>query len=129
MVDGRRLFNDMARVASGAAGALGGVRSRMEGELRDHAERFLARMNLVTREEYDIVAAMARTARDEQERLAERLAAIEATLAAQARPETPAVTPAPAAPAPTPRKSAAAKAVATPVEAAAKPAGRRRVKS
>jgi BMFP domain-containing protein YqiC len=83
MTDGRRLFNDMARVASSAAGAFGGMKSRMEGELRDQAERLLARMNLVTREEYDVVAAMARTARIEQEHLAERVAALEAALSAQ----------------------------------------------
>ena len=73
MLGDRRFFDDMARVASGAAGALGGIRSRMEGELRDHVERLLARMNLVTREEFEVVAALARTARAEQETLAERL--------------------------------------------------------
>jgi len=48
MLGDRRLFDDMARVASGAAGALGGIRSRVEGELRYQVERMLARMNLVT---------------------------------------------------------------------------------
>jgi BMFP domain-containing protein YqiC len=82
MVDDRRLFNDMARVASGAAGAFGGVKSRLEGEVRDRVERLLSRMNLVTREEYDVVAAMARAARTEQEQLADRVAVLEASLAA-----------------------------------------------
>jgi len=78
MLGDRRLFDDMARVASGAAGALGGLRSRMEEELRDQAERFLLRMNLVTREEYEVVSALAQKARSEQELLAERVAALEA---------------------------------------------------
>jgi BMFP domain-containing protein YqiC len=78
MLGDRRFFDDMARVANGAAGALGGIRSRMEGELRDQVERLLARMNLVTREEFEVVAALARTARAEQEALAERLALLEA---------------------------------------------------
>jgi BMFP domain-containing protein YqiC len=56
--------------------------SRAAGDLRDHAERLLARMNLVTREEFDVVAAMASAARMEQERLAERVIALEASLAA-----------------------------------------------
>jgi BMFP domain-containing protein YqiC len=86
MLGDRRLFDDMARVASGAAGAFGGIRSRMEGELRDHVERLLARMNLVTREDYEVVAALARTARAEQEVLAERVAALEAKLVRQPRP-------------------------------------------
>ena len=83
MVGERRLFDDMARVASGAAGALGGIRSRMEGELRDQVERLLQRMNLVTREEYDVVAALAAKARTEQEALARRVAALEAKLSAE----------------------------------------------
>ncbi|HLG87492.1 MAG TPA: accessory factor UbiK family protein [Alphaproteobacteria bacterium] len=82
MVGDRRLFDDMARVASGAAVALGGIRSRMEGELRDQVERLLQRMNLVTREEHEVVAALAAKARTEQEALARRVAALEAKLAA-----------------------------------------------
>ncbi|HTJ62348.1 MAG TPA: accessory factor UbiK family protein [Alphaproteobacteria bacterium] len=74
------MFDDMARVASGAAGAFGGFRSRMEGELRDQVERLLGRMNLVTREEHEIALALAQKARAEQEILAERLAALEAKL-------------------------------------------------
>jgi len=84
MVGDRRLFEDMARVASGAASAFGGIRSRMEGELRDQVERLLLRMNLVTREEHDVVAALAAKARAEQEDLAARVAELEAKLAALA---------------------------------------------
>jgi BMFP domain-containing protein YqiC len=86
MLGDRRLFDDMARVASGAAGAFGGIRSRMEGELRDHVERLLARMKLVTREEFEVVEAVAQKARAEQEILAERLAALEARLETKAPP-------------------------------------------
>jgi BMFP domain-containing protein YqiC len=65
----------------------------MEGELRDHVERLLARMKLVTREEFDVVEALAQKARAEQEILAERLAALEARLgAAPARRKPPAAT-------------------------------------
>ena len=86
MLGDRRLFDDMARVASGAAGAFDGIRSRMEGELRDHVERLLARIKLVTREEFEVVEALAQTARAEQEILVERLAALEARLGAKAAP-------------------------------------------
>ena len=85
MLGDKRLFDDMARVASGAAGAFGGFRSRMEGELRDQVERLMSRMNLVTREEYEIALALAQKARTEQEILAERLAALEAKLGVRAR--------------------------------------------
>src|SRR6185437_2112799 len=87
MLGDRRLFDDVARVASGAAGPFVGIRSRMEGELRDHVERLLARMKLVTREEFEVVEALAQTARAEQEILAERLAALEAQLGAKAAPD------------------------------------------
>ena len=86
MLGDRRLFDDMARVASGAAGAFGGIRSRMEGELRDHVERLMLRMKLVTREEFEVVEALAQKARAEQEILTERLAALEAQLGAKAAP-------------------------------------------
>jgi BMFP domain-containing protein YqiC len=84
MLGDRRLFDDVARVASGAAGAFGGIRSRMEGELRDHVERLMLRMKLVTREEFEVVEALAQKARAEQEILAERLAVLEARLNAKA---------------------------------------------
>ena len=80
MAGQKRIFDDMARVASGAASALGGFRSRMEGELRETVERILARMNLVTREDHEVVAALAAKARAEQEMLAERVAVLEAKL-------------------------------------------------
>ena len=79
-LSGKSLFEDVTRVASGAASAVGNIRSRVEGEVRDHVERLIQRMNLVTREDYDVVAALAATARSEQEVLAERVAALEAKL-------------------------------------------------
>jgi BMFP domain-containing protein YqiC len=84
MLGDRRLFDDMARVASGAAEAFGGIRSRMEGELREHIERLMLRMKVVTREEFEVVEALAQKARAEQEVLAERLAVLEARLSAKA---------------------------------------------
>lgn len=58
----------------------------MEGELRDQVERLLSRMKLVTREEFEVVEALAQKARAEQEILAERLAALEARLGETAPP-------------------------------------------
>ncbi len=65
-----RLLDDLARMASGAVGALTGMRAEVEARLRDQLERILARMDLVTREEFDAVRAMAAKARSEQEILA-----------------------------------------------------------
>lgn len=76
------LFDDLARVFSGAVGAASGVRSEVEARLRAQFERLLADMDLVTREEFEAVEAMAAKARAEQEALAERLAVLETRLAA-----------------------------------------------
>ncbi len=81
-----RLLDDLARVATGALGVAAGMRGEIEARLRDQFERILSHMDLVTREEFDAVKAMAAKARAEQERLHERLAALEATLAAAAKP-------------------------------------------
>jgi BMFP domain-containing protein YqiC len=72
------LLDDLARVASGALGALTGMRGEVEARIRDQLERVLTRMDMVTREEFDAVRAMAAKARGEQDRLLERLAALEA---------------------------------------------------
>jgi BMFP domain-containing protein YqiC len=75
-----RLFDDVARVASGAVGAITGVRGEIEARLRDQLERVLAGMDLVSREEFEAVKAMAAKAREEQELLQRRLEALEARL-------------------------------------------------
>jgi BMFP domain-containing protein YqiC len=73
-----RFFDDIARVASGAAGAISGVRGEIESRLRDQLERVLAGMDLVSREEFEAVKAMAAKAREEQELLLRRIEALEA---------------------------------------------------
>lgn len=75
-----RLFDDLARVAGGALGALTGVRDEIEGIIRHRLERTLAEMDLVTREEFEAVKAMAAEARAENEHLAARLAEMEEAL-------------------------------------------------
>jgi BMFP domain-containing protein YqiC len=83
MQNDNRIFEDLARVASGALSALTGVREEVEARLRDQFQHILDRMNLVRREEFEAVQAMAAKARAEQEQLAERLAALEARLGAE----------------------------------------------
>ena len=76
-----RFFDDLARVAAGAMGSLSGVRSEVESRLRDQLERVLAGMDLVTRDEFEAVKAMAAKARSEQEDLAKRVAELEGLVA------------------------------------------------
>jgi BMFP domain-containing protein YqiC len=75
-----RFFDDIARVASGAVGAISGVRGEVEARLRDQLERVLSGMDLVGREEFEAVKAMAAKAREEQELLRRQLEALEARL-------------------------------------------------
>ena len=80
-----RFFDDMARVAAGAVGALSGVRGEIEARFRNQLERILAGMDLVTREEFEAVKAMAAKAREEQELLVQRIAELEERLAQRGR--------------------------------------------
>jgi len=81
MRDDGKILDDLARVANGALGALSGLREEAEQRTRRLLEEILTRMDLVRREEFDAVRAIAVKAREEQERLAERLAALEARFA------------------------------------------------
>jgi hypothetical protein len=75
-----RFLDDLARVATGAMGAVSGVRGEVETRVKEQFERVLGRMNLVRREEFDAVQAMAAKARAAQEILEKRVAALETRL-------------------------------------------------
>jgi BMFP domain-containing protein YqiC len=82
MQTSNRLFDDLARVASGAFNTLSGLREEIETRVRERVERMAADLDLVTREEFDAVRAMAAKARAGQEAVEARLAELEAELAA-----------------------------------------------
>jgi len=86
-----RLFDDLARVASGAINTLGGLREEIELRVKERLERLASEMDLVSREEFDAVKAMAAKARAEQAALEKRIVALEAALteAAAAEPGGP----------------------------------------
>ena len=72
-----RLLDDIARVANGAAGVATGMRDEVEALVQQRVEHVLSRLNLVTREEFEAVKAMAAKARTEQEKLEKRLKDLE----------------------------------------------------
>ena len=76
-----RFFDELGKLITDAAGAVDGVRKEIEGIVRSQAERFLNGLDVVQREEFDAVKAMAQKAREENERLNQRIAALEAALA------------------------------------------------
>ncbi len=77
-----RLLDEVAKLMTDAAGAAQGIRQEAEGLMRAQAERILQSMDVVKREEFEAVKAMAEKARLENERLAGLVAALEARIAA-----------------------------------------------
>ncbi len=73
-----RILDDLARLVTDAAGAAQGVRREVETVARTQIERLLRDMDVVTREEFEAVREMALLAREENDRLSARLAALEA---------------------------------------------------
>ena len=78
------IFDEIAKLMSDAAGAVDGVRREAETVMRSQLQRLIADMDLVPREEFDAVKELAANARAENERLAARLAALEARLGEKA---------------------------------------------
>ena len=74
----KRILDDLARLAGGALGAFSGLKTETEAFIRDQLERILSRMDLVRRDEFDAVKAMAAKAREENDVLSQRLALLEA---------------------------------------------------
>ena len=75
-----RFFDEIGRLMNDAAGAAQGVKREVDTVMRNQAERILRDLDLVKREEFDAVKDMARLAREENEVLKGRIAALEAKL-------------------------------------------------
>ena len=87
-----RLIDDLAKIATSALGSLKGARDEMEVRLKDQLERIIHGMDLVRREEFEVVRAMAAKARTENEALAKRIAALEPKPQTKAKDKTEAKT-------------------------------------
>jgi BMFP domain-containing protein YqiC len=86
-----RLFDEFAKLMTDAAGVAQGARREVETVFRSQAERFLSEMDVVKREDFEVVREMAVKAREENDRLTERLARLEDRLAAlEGKPTGPA---------------------------------------
>jgi BMFP domain-containing protein YqiC len=81
-----RFFDDMARLMNDAAGVAQGVRREFDAIFRTQAERILRDLDVVLRDEFEAVREMARLAREENEALKARIAALEAKLAGASAP-------------------------------------------
>jgi BMFP domain-containing protein YqiC len=79
-----RFFDEVGRLMNDAAGVATGVRREFDTMMRTQAERILRELDVVQREEFEAVKEMARLAREENEALKVRIAALEAKLGASA---------------------------------------------
>lgn len=77
---GNRILDDIARLATDAAGAAQAVRREVETVVKTQIERLLRDLDVVTREEFEAVREMALIAREENDKLAARLKALEEKL-------------------------------------------------
>ena len=80
-----RMLDDLVKMMNGAAGTIAGMGREAEGGLRDKMRDWVGGLDMVSREEFDAVKAMAIAARDENDALAKRLAALEAAAAKPAK--------------------------------------------
>ena len=74
-----KVFDDLSQLMSNAMGVAQGAKVEAETAMKGLMDRWLADRNFVTREEFDAVRAMAQKAREENEALKARIAALEAS--------------------------------------------------
>ena len=72
-----RMLDDFAKMMNGLAGTMAGVGREAESSMRERMREWIGGMDFVSREEFEAVKAMAATARDENEALKARIAALE----------------------------------------------------
>jgi BMFP domain-containing protein YqiC len=77
-----RFFDELAKLMTNAAGAAQGVRRELDALVQSQVERVINNLELVKREEFDVVRDMASKAREENDRLALRIADLESRLGA-----------------------------------------------
>lgn len=72
-----KVFDDLSQLMTNAMGVAQGAKDEASNAMASMMDRWLADRDLVTREEFDAVRAMAQKAREENEALAARIAALE----------------------------------------------------
>ncbi len=78
-----KFFDELAKLMGSAAGAAQGVRKEVDSLVQGQVERVLNNLNVVKREEFDVVKEMVEKARLENETLTKRIAELEAKLASK----------------------------------------------
>ena len=79
-----RLFDDFVKMVNGFAGTMAGMGREAESSAKEKMREWIGGMDFVGRDEFDAVKAMAAAAREENELLKRRIAALEAKVAGPA---------------------------------------------
>jgi BMFP domain-containing protein YqiC len=82
----KRIFDDLAKVLNGVAGTVAGMGREAEASMRERAREWAGGLDLVSREEFDAVKALAANARAEADALTKRVATLEAAIGVKAAP-------------------------------------------
>lgn len=77
-----RMFDEIAKLMTDAAGVAQGAQREIESAFRSQAERFMAQMDVVKRDDFEAVKEMAANARTENDTLSARIDVLEARIAA-----------------------------------------------
>ena len=72
-----KIFDDIAKVTGGAVSTLSGIKTELENLVRQQIERILGDADMVPREEFEVVKAMASKARSKQEEMEKRILQLE----------------------------------------------------
>ena len=75
-----KFLDDMSQLMTNAMGVAQGARTEAETAMKSMVDRWMAGRDFVTREEFDAVKAMAAKAREQNDALADRVAALEARI-------------------------------------------------
>ena len=76
-----RLFDDFVKVMNGAAGTLAGMGREAQDAARERMREWVGGLDMVSREEFEAVKAIAIAAREESAALKSRIEALEAAAA------------------------------------------------
>ncbi|WP_033068320.1 accessory factor UbiK family protein [Thalassospira australica] len=85
-----RILDDLTRVTNSALGTMTGVKGEVDAMIRQQFEKILMNMDLVTREEYDVVHDVAISAAERIDALEAKIADLEKRVAAAEAPKKPA---------------------------------------
>lgn len=83
-----KLFDDIAKVTGGAVSTLSGLKGEVENLVRQQIERILMDANMVPRDEFEVVKAMAAKARSKQEAMEKRIQELEKIIELKASTKT-----------------------------------------